>query len=120
MYHESGSSNASNYLDDIFNQLMPELEQEDTYFQRYPHQLCICHDIPWICRSTVMTYHPLQDGIPQDNKPCLILLSTFEATYHGNLTPLAWTWSLVIDTGASVAVMPFKTDFIGLITPFNR
>ncbi len=78
----------SNYLDDIFNQLMPELEQEDTYFQRYPHQWCICRDIPWICCSTVMTYQPLQDSIPQDNKPCLILLSTFEATYHGNLTPI--------------------------------
>jgi hypothetical protein len=114
------------HLDDTFNQLMSDIEQEDAFFHRYPHQRRIRRDIPRnrhnnLVPRVVNTFQPLQETIPTDNKHGLLILSTFEATYHGNVTPISPDMvPLVIDTGASISVTPYKTDFIGKIKPTQQ
>lgn len=77
-------------------------------------------DLPWHHDKTtvprhVPTYTPLSPMHP-DNKLLLIKLAAFEATYHNALAPMSPDMvPLVIDTGASISITPYKTDFIGHI-----
>ncbi len=114
-----GLPSQAHHLDDAFNSLMMEIEQEDTFFHKFPHQRRIRRDLPRtrspaVIPRIVNTYPPLRDDVPQDNKHRLLLLSAFEASYHGNIMPISRDMvPLVIDTGASISVTPYKTDFIG-------
>jgi hypothetical protein len=79
------------HLDDAFNLLMSEIEHEDAFFHKFPHQRRIRRDLPRQRSNAtvpcmVTTYPPLQDTISTKNKHQLLLLSAFEASYHGNLT----------------------------------
>jgi hypothetical protein len=118
-----GIPEPANHLDDAFNQLIAHIENEDTYFQQYPHQRRIRRDIPRTRDTSILpriveTYQPLTFDIPTENKRKLLLLSAFEATYHGNLTPISPDMvPLVIDTGASISITPYKTDFTNEIKP---
>jgi hypothetical protein len=84
---------------------------------------CLRLDLPWrrsrhLVPRLVPTYEPYTSTTIQENKAALFLLSAFETTYHGSITPISPDMvPLVIDTGASVTVTPYKTDFIGHIHP---
>jgi hypothetical protein len=87
------------------------------------HGTRICRDLPKLRdRHTIPriipTYTPLVDSIPIQNKEKLLLLAAFEAAYHLSLTPFTPDMvPIVIDTGASVTVTPYATDFTSLIKP---
>jgi hypothetical protein len=108
------------------NQLIAHIENENAYFQRYPHQQRILRDIPCTHDTTILphivdTYQPLQENIPAENKHKLLLLLAFKATYHVNITPLTPDMVfLVIDTGASISITLFKKDFISPIKSTHK
>jgi transposase InsO family protein len=53
-----------------------------------------------------------------DNKLHLLQIAAFEATYADNKTPISPDcFPLIIDTGASISVTPYRTDFISDIHP---
>jgi hypothetical protein len=55
------------------------------------------------------------------NKEKLLKLAAFEATFHGAKTPLSPDMvPLIIDTGASVSISPYKTDFTTPIRPVQQ
>lgn len=69
----------------------------------------------------VPTYTPQSTVTSQENKAALLLLSAFEATYHGSITPISPDMvPPVIDTGASITVTPYKTDFVTPICPVQH
>lgn len=85
---------------------------------------CIRRDIPrarskLVIPKIIPTYipmTPLRDAIY--NKEKLLLLATFEATYHGSPTPISPDMvPIVIDTGPSVTVTPYITDFVSPSKP---
>lgn len=64
------------------------------------------------------TYEPLVLHTPMYNKEKLLQLAAFEATYQDAQTPISPDMvPLIIDTGASITVTPYKTDFISPIKP---
>ncbi len=67
-------------------------------------------DIP----KLIPTYPPPTDHqFHQNNKEKLLLIAAFEATYHNLPTPISPDMvPIVIDTGASITVTPYKTNFI--------
>jgi hypothetical protein len=73
------------------------------------------HDVP----KLIPTYPPPPDHhFHKNNKETLLLIAAFEATYHNLLTPIIPDMvPIVIDTGASITVTPYKTDFITPIRP---
>jgi hypothetical protein len=63
----------------------------------------------------------MANTIPVNSKKKLIELAAFEATYHDAKTPIsANTVPLIIDTGASISVSPYRTDFISPIRPVQN
>jgi hypothetical protein len=63
-------------------------------------------------------YNPDATAIPFSSKEKLVLLSAFQATYHDQPTPLTPDMvPVIIDTGASISLSPYDTDFIGKIHP---
>jgi hypothetical protein len=66
-------------------------------------------------------FDPLVHSCTIDNQKILLQLAAFEATYHDTITPISPDMvPLVKDTGASVTVTPYATDFIGPITPVQE
>ena len=64
------------------------------------------------------TFQPLTYHTSLYNKEKLLQLAAFEATYHDAKTPISPDMApLIIDTGASITVTPYKTDFISDIKP---
>jgi hypothetical protein len=54
---------------------------------------------------------------PIGNQRILLQLTAFEATYHKTITPISPDIvPLVTNTGASITVAPFATDFTSPIT----
>jgi hypothetical protein len=55
------------------------------------------------------------------NKEKLLQLALFEATYHKNKTPIAPDMvPLIIDTGPSISISSYKTNFTSDIHPVQR
>jgi len=55
---------------------------------------------------------------PLECQEKLLLLAAFEATYHSSQTPISPDMvPLVIDSGASITISPYLTDFIGQLRP---
>ncbi len=66
----------------------------------------------------VPTYDPMTTIPTYENKKKLLLLAAFEATYHEAPTPISPDMvPLILDTGASITVTPYETDFITKIRP---
>jgi hypothetical protein len=64
------------------------------------------------------TFQPLTYHTTLYNKEKLLQLAAFEATYQDAKTPISPDMvPLIIDTGASITVTPYKTDFISDIRP---
>jgi hypothetical protein len=69
----------------------------------------------------VPTYPPQESPIPLRNKERLLLLGAFQATYHNSPTPISPDMvPIVIDTGASITVTPYITDFTTPIKPVQQ
>jgi hypothetical protein len=65
-----------------------------------------------------MTYEPISHHPVVHYKETLLKLAAFEATYYKARTPISPDMvPLIIDTGASITVSPYKTDFISPIKP---
>jgi hypothetical protein len=66
--------------------------------------------IPSYSTSDITTTH--------NNKERLLQLAAFEASYHDAKTPITPdAFPIIIDTGASISITPYATDFITKITP---
>jgi hypothetical protein len=66
-------------------------------------------------------YNPAATPVPFACKEILVLLAAFEATYQDNLTPLTPDMvPIIIDTGASISISPYSTDFVGPIQPVQN
>jgi len=111
-----------------YQAMMADIAQPDSIEARYFYHLGrrICHDLP---RDQLFgelpripaQYHPMESLPSNNNKERLLLLAAFEATYHNMPTPLSPDMvPLVIDTGASITVTPYPTDFIGPINPVQN
>jgi hypothetical protein len=60
----------------------------------------------------------LASPIPFGNKERLVLLAPLEASYPDTVTPMTPDMvPIIIDSGASVSISPYTTDFIGPIHP---
>jgi hypothetical protein len=58
---------------------------------------------------------------PEYQREQLVLLAAFQSTYSDTTTPLTPDMvPLVIDTGASVTITPFQTDFITPLQPVQQ
>jgi hypothetical protein len=58
---------------------------------------------------------------PIECKEKLVLLGAFQATYHDSKTPISPDMvPLIIDTGASISISPYRTDFISPIRPVQQ
>lgn len=58
---------------------------------------------------------------PEYRRKQLVLLAAFQSTYSDTTTPLTPDMvPLVIDTGASVTITPFQTDFITPLQPVQQ
>jgi hypothetical protein len=56
-----------------------------------------------------------------ESKEKLILLAAFQATYQNSITSLTPDMvPIVIDTGASISISPYASDFAGHIRPVQR
>jgi hypothetical protein len=54
-------------------------------------------------------------------KEKLVLLAAFEATYHDSKTPISPDMvPLIIDTGASISISPYRSDFTTPIQPVQK
>lgn len=101
-----------------------ELEQEhlitrDNFGRRVRRDLQRDRSITTVPRI-VPTYPPQTPSTTIPNKECLLQLAAFEATYYNNITPISPDMvPLVIDTGASITVTPYSTDFISPIRPIQ-
>jgi hypothetical protein len=112
-------------IDKAFEALLTsinDLEHDDT-IARSNAGTRVHRDIPRHHYRTIIprlidTYPPLTTSPPSQNKEYLLQLAAFEATYHNNPTPISPDMvPLVIDTGASITVTPYSTDFISPIKP---
>jgi hypothetical protein len=112
-------------IDQAFNAQLSsieDLEQEDTTFRSHTG-IRVRRDLPRLRTPSsipqlVPTYSPLILTTPFHNKECLFKLAAFQATYYNNPTPISPDMvPLVIDTGASITVTPYSTDFITPIRP---
>jgi hypothetical protein len=85
----------------------------------------VCRDLPLQRR-----FSSVSRIIPQYLNPCssptsssklhLLQIAAFEAVYTHNKTPISPDcFPLIIDTGASISVTPYRTDFISDIHPIQ-
>jgi hypothetical protein len=83
----------------------------------------VCRDLsrnrtPDIVPRFPITYEPLVYHTSLYNKEKLLQIAAFEATYQDAQTPISPDMvPLIIDTGASITVTPYKTDFVSTIRP---
>jgi hypothetical protein len=69
----------------------------------------------------VPSYNPDDDQVPFSSKEKLVHLHALQTTYHDKVTPLRPDMvPVIIDTGASISISPFNTDFIGQIHPVKN
>jgi hypothetical protein len=55
------------------------------------------------------------------NKERLVLLAAFQASYPDTTTPMTPDMvPLILDTGASITISPFKSDFVSKIRPVQK
>ena len=113
-------------IDAAFASLMASIE--DIYQDQSPasgiiHNTRIRRDLP-LNRSLssvpciLPQYPDLNSTTAQVNKLHLLRLAAFEATYATNKTPISPdSYPIILDTGASISVTPYKTDFVSQITP---
>jgi len=115
-------------IDQAFASLMASLQDMDNMdvSQSHPHsQRRVRRDLPMLRSSNVVPqivqqYPPAMTAPTQTNKLFLLRLAAFEATYANNITPLSPdSYPLILDTGASISVTPYKTDFISPIRPIQ-
>jgi hypothetical protein len=60
-------------------------------------------------------------AIPFRNKELLVKLAAFEASYQDTVTPLTPDMvPIIIDSGASISISPYATDFLGPIRPVQH
>jgi hypothetical protein len=58
---------------------------------------------------------------PFQAKELMVHLQTFQATFEGSVTPMTPDMvPLILDTGASISITPFKSDFITPIQPVQH
>jgi hypothetical protein len=85
------------------------------------HGTCIRCDLPRTCHHDTVprlptTYQPLAFHAAIYNKEKLLQLAAFKATYHKAKTSLSPDMvPLILDTGASIIVTPYKPDFVSII-----
>jgi hypothetical protein len=112
------------HIQQAFDALMSSIEDINEDFQYQPgHGHRIRRDLPRYRDPSVIPrippiYPPPIPEIGIDHKKTLLLLAAVEATYHNNITPISPDMHpLVIDTGASITVTPYLTDFISPLKP---
>jgi hypothetical protein len=112
-------------LERAFNALISSIDHLDSNPRSPYNQRRVRTDIPRNReKPTVLTIpthlEPLTHSSSTENQLLLIKVAAFEATYHDSLTPISPDMvPLVIDTGASITVTPYLTDFIGPIKPIQ-
>jgi hypothetical protein len=108
-----------------FDALMASMEESDinTIACHGNYQRRIRGDLPRQRHRTCVpklatTYQPMAYNSLIYNKEKLLQLAAFEATYHDAQTPISPDMvPLIIDTGASISVTPYTTDFTSAIKP---
>jgi hypothetical protein len=72
---------------------------------------------PWLAPN----YNPDASEISFSSKERLVLLAAFEASFQDTVTPLTPNMvPIIIDSGTSVSISPYATDFIGDIQPVQN
>jgi hypothetical protein len=112
-------------IDRAFAALLSSIDdlEHDQAITRHNFGTRIRRDLPRNRHYSVMprmvpTYPPLTSSTTLQNKERLLQLAAFEATYYNNMTPISPDMvPLIIDTGASITVTPYSTDFITPIKP---
>jgi hypothetical protein len=112
-------------VDTAFATLMATFTENDTNLQQHQHHpgLCICRDLPRMCDFSAVpwipsSFSPLTPTLSTNNKERLLRLAAFETTYHDAQTFISPNMvPLIINTGASISVSPYETDFISKIKP---
>jgi hypothetical protein len=112
-------------INQAFEALLSSMDdmEHDQAIARNNHGLRIRRDLSRTRSSNILpriipTDTPLTNSTVFQNKERLLQLAAFEATYYNNLTPISPDMvPLVIDTGASITVTPYSTDFISPIRP---
>jgi hypothetical protein len=110
-------------IEKAYQAMMADITQttsiDSKYF--YHHGRRIRRDLP--CSRSIsmlprlpIQYSPIVSLPSTNNKELLLLLAAFEASHHDMQTPISPDMvPFVIGTGASITVMPYLTDFVGLI-----
>jgi hypothetical protein len=112
-------------LERAFTALLSSIDHLDSNPRSPYNQRRVRTDIPRLREKyTVPTiptqFKPLTHSSSTENQLLPIKLAAFEATYHDSLTPISPDMvPLVIDTGASITVTPYITNFIGPIKPIQ-
>jgi len=66
-------------------------------------------------------YNPTPIDPPFSSKEKMVMLAACQATYQDSITPLTPDMvPVIIDTGASISLSPYETDFIGTIQPVQN
>jgi hypothetical protein len=108
--------------------LLIEAASDDLDDQEHQHRNInrVRHDLP-LHRSQSQvpiiapSFAPPAPTTKLENRLMLIKLAAFEATCHNIITPLSPDMvPLVIDSGASITVTPYETDFITPIRPVQN
>jgi hypothetical protein len=88
------------------------------FIRRRPHHI-LPREQPFPTIPVPMPeFDPINPISSAQAKEKIIQLAAFEATYHDNLTPMTPDMvPLIFDTGASISLSPYKSDFIGPIHP---
>lgn len=111
-------------IDNAFALLMASIEDTNSRLREIHthHGIRVCRDLPRSRDPGVIPRIPsvFQPMAPMSthNKETLLQLAAFEDTYHDAKTPISPDMvPLIIDTGASITVSPYKTDFVSPIKP---
>jgi hypothetical protein len=115
-------------LERAYNDLLYELQhsnhQDQVNFTYTPR--CPNHILPQertYSRPPILPtlYEPETHCSSSASKEKLVLLAAFEATYHDCKTPISHDMvPLIIDTGASISISPYRSDFISPIRPVQK
>ena len=67
------------------------------------------------------SFPPQSEITPFQAREKFVQLATFQATYHDSVTPMTPDMApLILDTGASISISPYPTDFITPIRPVQH
>jgi hypothetical protein len=112
-------------VDTAFATLMASFTENDTDLQQHQNHpgLRIRRDLPCMRAFSAVpripsSFSPLIPTLSTNNKETLLRLAAFKAMYHDTKTPISPDMvPLIIDTGASISVSPYETDFVSKIKP---